>query len=234
MEIINLPLLVPERVIDSALWLSDRNVNIDVLISSLSEFYYITMRNGFSVGSDVYDITLGVAFDPTVSILEVGSADIGMNLMHFVSPDARLCMGVSAGLAQQFSLKIKNGLDMGNASLSLGYVKYTSMSGGFAVGATVEMNVTSPITATPSALCISSVGSMEMRLYKSFPVKSGVDVGTRCKCNTDVWADLSANGLCLYSTPSISLILYARLLDYDADNMDAIDDRTLEDLDILD
>nr|DAW19879.1 MAG TPA: hypothetical protein [Caudoviricetes sp.] len=234
MEVINLPLLVPARVIDSALWLPGRDIDIDVLISSLSEFHYVSVYDGLAVGSDVHKVALGVVIATERSGFSVGNTDIGAALVYFVSPDSHLGIGSEAGFAQQFALRLKDGIEVGSSNLSLGYVKYVAPSGGFTVGTSVEMNVTSPITIVPSALRVGNSKSVETRLLKSLPVSDGTEVGVRCQYNSDVWANLSASGLCLRNAPSVSLILYARLRDYDGSDLAAMDERTMEDLDVLD
>ena len=234
MEVINLPLLVPARVIDSALWLPGRNIDIDVLISSLSEFHYVAVYDGLAIGSDVYEVALGVVIATDPSGFSVGNTDIGAALVYFVSPNNHLGIGSEAGFSQQFALHMKDGIEVGSADLSLGYVKYVAPFGGLAVGATIEMNVTSPITIVPSLLRIGSSKDVEARLLKSLPVSDGSEVGVRCQYNSDVWANLSASGLCLHNAPSVSLILYARLRDYDGSDLAAMDERTVDDLDVLD
>ena len=216
MEVINLPLLVPARVIDSALWLPGRDIDIDVLISSLSEFHYVSVYDGLAVGSDVHKVALGVVIATERSGFSVGNTNIGAALVYFVSPDSHLGIGSEAGFAQQFALRLKDGIEVGSSNLSLGYVKYVAPSGGFTV------------------LRVGNSKSVETRLLKSLPVSDGTEVGVRCQYNSDVWANLSASGLCLRNAPSVSLILYARLRDYDGSDLAAMDERTMEDLDVLD
>ncbi len=234
MEVINLPLLVPARVIDSALWLPGRDIDIDVLISSLSEFHYVSVYDGLAVGSDVHKVALGVVIVTERSGFSVGNTDIVATLVYFVSPDSHLGIGTEAGFSQQFALRLEDVIEVGSSDLSLGYVKYVAPSGGFAVGTSVEMNVTSPITIVPSALALHSLKVIGSELNKSLPVSAAMEIGTSCQYHSEVWVKLSASGLILHNTPSVSLILYARLADYDEEQLSAMDNRTLDDLDILD
>ena len=234
MEVINLPLLVPARVIDSALWLPGRDIDIDVLISSLSEFHYVSVYDGLAVGSDVHKVALGVVIATERSGFSVGNTDIGAALVYFVSPDSHLGIGTEAGFSQQFALRLEDGIEVGSSDLSLGYVKYVAPSGGLAVGTTAEMNVTSPVTLVPLLLRIGSSEGVEVRLLKSLCVSDGSEAGVRCQYKSNVWANLSASSLCLHNAPSVSLILYARLCDYDGSDLASMDDRTMDDLDIID